>query len=65
MATAQVVDAIELYHLCYKFKQLPHSGGMLEQDSYYVWLLNVVKRSYDEVERRENARMANEAKRRR
>ena len=64
-STAEVIDAIELYDFCRTFRQLPQPGGVLDQDSYYVWLLNIVKRAFDERERIELERQKNESKRRR
>ncbi len=34
--------AIRLYNLCTTFNTLPKPGGILDQDSYQIWLLELV-----------------------
>lgn len=55
-ATREVADAIELYVMCKTFHTLPHSGGLLDQDCYNVWLLKIVKFCFDQKEARDNER---------
>lgn len=43
-----VADAIELTVMCQEFNCLPGVGGLLDQDSYYVWQMQLVKNAQTE-----------------
>jgi hypothetical protein len=45
-----VADAIVLVSLCRQFQTLPREGGLLDQDSYHVWLMNIVLNAMHEKE---------------
>lgn len=42
-----VMEAIELAILCRDLKVLPRAGGLLDQDSYHVWLMDKVFAAMD------------------
>lgn len=53
-----VADAITLTNLCQALHTLPRAGGLLDQDSYHVWLIEQVLNAQAEraeIERRKNA----------
>jgi hypothetical protein len=37
-----VANAVELTVLCRELHCLPRPGGLLDQDSYHIWLMNLV-----------------------
>lgn len=43
-----VATAIELTVLCQDLHVLPNAGGLLDQDSYHVWLMQTVMRAQNE-----------------
>lgn len=52
-----VGQAISLYNLCKTFGQLPQVGAIFDQDSYLMWVLNLVDMAYNKRENAEAARM--------
>jgi hypothetical protein len=37
-----VIEAMELTVMCQELHCLPSAGGLLDQDSYHVWIMNLV-----------------------
>lgn len=52
----EVINAINMYVMCKEFRVLPQVGGLLDQDCYHVWLLDIVRICYNEREAREYAK---------
>lgn len=48
-----MADAIEMTVLCQELHCLPHAGGLLDQDSYHVWLMRAVIAGQREKEERQ------------
>lgn len=59
-----VRDAIEMTVMCQEFNCLPNEGGLLDQDSYYVWLLMAVIEAQAERQKIENKRLEKQRERR-
>lgn len=54
--------AIEMTSLCRQLRVLPQAGGLLDQDSYHVWLLQETLAVMNEKERLDIERQQAEAK---
>lgn len=48
-----VIQAITMVRICQEFHVLPGAGGLLDQDSYFVWLMTCVMEADREREERE------------
>jgi hypothetical protein len=55
---ADVLELIELYILCRTFKALPRAGGVLDQDSYTMFGLNLVAQAFEERRQKDQPRMS-------
>lgn len=62
---ADVADAIRLTVMCQEFHVLPNVGGLLDQDSYHVWLMEKVVTAQREKEELDHKRAESQAKTRR
>jgi hypothetical protein len=58
----EVQMAIEMTLLCRDLHVLPGPGGLLEQDSYHVWLLQQTLAVFNEAERQEVERQKAQAR---
>jgi hypothetical protein len=52
----EVRFAIEMTQLCQALNCLPGPGGLLQQDSYYVWMMQIVLHAEAEKAQREQER---------
>jgi hypothetical protein len=57
-----VVEAIEMTVLCQEFHCLPSAGGLLDQDSYRVWQMELVTAAQTEREKLERKRLEAQSK---
>lgn len=44
-AEDDVIEAINLTRMCDAYGTLPRAGGVLDQDSYHIWLIEQVHRA--------------------
>lgn len=49
-----VAEALTITHLCQELHCLPRTGGLLDQDSFYVWMMEQVIAAEREKEARDN-----------
>jgi hypothetical protein len=49
----EVATAIEMASLCRDLHVLPGPGGLLDQDSYHIWLIQAALAVFNEKEHRE------------
>jgi hypothetical protein len=49
----EVIEAITFVRLCQEFRTLPRTGGILDQDSYHVWLIEHVLQAQNEKQQLE------------
>jgi hypothetical protein len=54
--------AIEMTLLCRQLRVLPQAGGLLDQDSYHVWLLQETLQVLNEKEKQDIEKARSEAK---
>jgi hypothetical protein len=52
-ADPEVALAINMTNLCRELHVLPQAGGLLDQDSYHVWLIQETLAVLQEKERRD------------
>ena len=55
-ADPEVVMVVNMVRMCQKMNTLPTAGGLLDQDSYFVYLLNVVLAADEKRQELDNAR---------
>lgn len=55
-ADLEVLQAIDLVRLCQATSTLPLPGGLLDQDSYFVFLLKTILKADEEKQQLERAR---------